>query len=470
MDGVSARAFHPTQWGIPARSAAVSAAVMLLALTLAGLGVAFSVLFTSFLSIDGSSKSRVNHIVAELRQEGLAGLDRTLLATNDHVSAVQVIDAGGNVVARSTGAPDEPLASPSLFGPDAPTTIRDDYTPDDNMRLSGQVIDTAAGRFTVMVGGDSNAVEATVIGVAVLMTVAGLLVTIVATLASFLLVRRSLRSVEAIRVRVSEISGSRLDERVPVPVSRDEISALAQTMNAMLARLEASDRAQRQFVGDASHELRSPLTTIISALEVVQAHPQLLDRELALEVVLPEAQRMRVLIEDLLVLARADERGLGLRREWVRLDEVVAAEAGRLAVVSSVAVSTQLVAVSVCGDRDALVRAVRNVCDNAVRYAVSVVELSVGVDVCPDGVTAVVRVGDDGPGVPVADRVRVFDRFVRVGADRSRRGGGAGLGLAIVAEVVSGHGGSVAITDRTAGGTHVTLRLPATAATGNPLP
>ncbi|AQA01332.1 hypothetical protein BVC93_01565 [Mycobacterium sp. MS1601] len=428
----------PRDWGVPQRSAAISAGVVAVAWLLASIG--FLVLFNAQLTagLDVAASARQADVATALQSAGPAEIDDGLLTTDPRVTAVQILDSGGQVVRTSPDAPLIPItAAPGI-----------------------RVSSGAAGPYTVLVATDSAAVGESVRLVALVLAVSTLLVVPVAAGASFLLVRRSLRSVEAIRVRVSEISGSRLDERVPVPVSRDEISALAQTMNAMLARLEASDRAQRQFVGDASHELRSPLTTIISALEVVQAHPQLLDRELALEVVLPEAQRMRVLIEDLLVLARADERGLGLRREWVRLDEVVAAEAGRLAVVSSVAVSTQLVAVSVCGDRDALVRAVRNVCDNAVRYAVSVVELSVGVDVCPDGVTAVVRVGDDGPGVPVADRVRVFDRFVRVGADRSRRGGGAGLGLAIVAEVVSGHGGSVAITDRTAGGTHVTITLP----------
>jgi signal transduction histidine kinase len=115
-----------------------------------------------------------------------------------------------------------------------------------------------------------------------------------------------------------------------------------------------------------------------------------------------------------------------------------------------------LAAVSVVGDPEALGRAVRNVCDNAVRHASSVIELSVAV---VDGF-AVVRVGDDGPGIAVQDRVRVFDRFVRLDADRSRRGGGTGLGLAIVAEIVAGHHGTVGITDRDHGGTTVTMRLP----------
>ena len=127
---------------------------------------------------------------------------------------------------------------------------------------------------------------------------------------------------DAIRNRVAEISTSDLAERVPVPASRDEIAALAVTMNEMLSRIEAGHRAQQRFLGDASHELRSPLATIISGLEAAEVHPELLDAELAINTLLPEAHRMRLLIEDLLLLARADEQSLVLRKEQVLLGDL----------------------------------------------------------------------------------------------------------------------------------------------------
>ena len=159
---------------------------------------------------------------------------------------------------------------------------------------------------------------------------------------TYLLVSRSMRSVDAIRTRVAEISTSDLTERVPVPEKRDEISALALTMNEMLARIEAGHSAQQRFVGDASHELRSPLTTIISALEVAVAHPELLNGELATTTLIPEAHRMQALIDDLLLLARADERGLTMAHDDVDMDDLIEVEAQRLSRETSLDVRTDV--------------------------------------------------------------------------------------------------------------------------------
>jgi signal transduction histidine kinase len=262
--------------------------------------------------------------------------------------------------------------------------------------------------------------------------------------------------VEAIRSRVADINASDLAERVPVPQSRDEIAALATTMNEMLARVEAGHTAQRRFVGDASHELRSPLTTIISALEVAQDYPELLDDELKNGSLIPEAHRMQALVEDLLLLARADEQGLALRQDPVDLDVIAEGDAARLRREHGFHVHTDLEAVRLIGDVSGISRVLRNLLDNAVRHAKSRIEITVAAR----GDHVVLTVGDDGPGIPAADRLRVFDRFVRIDTDRSREGGGTGLGLAIVAEIVSAHHGTVGIDERPGGGTLVTVTLP----------
>ena len=166
------------------------------------------------------------------------------------------------------------------------------------------------GRYTILVGEGSATIASTVRTVVVALAIAAPFVIAVSAAATYLLVRRSMRSVDEIRSRVADISTSDLTGRVPVPGSRDEIAALAVTMNEMLARIEAGHTAQQRFVGDASHELRSPLTTIISALEVAVAHPEVLSADLATGTLMPEALRMKALIDDLLLLARADERGL----------------------------------------------------------------------------------------------------------------------------------------------------------------
>ena len=232
------------------------------------------------------------------------------LTTNQRVVAIQLIAPNGKVVKRSGSAPATPLIPITEFDFNLRRGMPDDAVPNDDMRVSGQRVNTTSGEYTVIVGGGSEAVEAAARTVALLLAGGAPIIIAVAATATYRLVRRSLQSVDAIRSRVAEISTSDLAERVPVPSSRDEISALAVTMNEMLARLEAGHRAQQRFLSDASHELRSPLATIISGLEVAEAHPELLDAELAVDTLLPEAHRMRVLIEDLLLLARADEQRL----------------------------------------------------------------------------------------------------------------------------------------------------------------
>jgi signal transduction histidine kinase len=442
--------------GVSARSAAVSAIVVLVALTVAG-AVLDAILYRSLLdAVDDATTARVKNIVEELRSEPPGSLDSAQLATDQHVVAVQLIAPDGKVIKRSGLAPDTALIPVTQFDLSLRRGIPDDAVPSDNMRISGQRVNTPTGTYTVLVGGGSEAVEATARTVALLFACGAPIIIAVAASASYWLVRRSLQSVDAIRSRVADISASDLAERVPVPTSRDEISALAVTMNEMLARIEAGHRMQQRFVSDASHELRSPLATIISGLEVVEAHPELLDAELAVGTLLPEAHRMRALIEDLLLLARADEQRLVLRNEQVILGDLAEVEAARVQRDTGCEIHTDIAPASLIGDPAAMGRVIRNLMENAVRHAKSRVDIRVG---SRDG-AAVLTVSDDGTGIAPADRGRVFERFVRLDEARARSGGGTGLGLAIVAEVVAAHGGTVTIDDRPGGGTAMIVTLP----------
>jgi signal transduction histidine kinase len=367
-----------------------------------------------------------------------------------------LIAPDGTVVKRSGTAPATPLIPINEFDFDLRRGMPDDAVTGDDMRVSGQKVNGRSGQYTVLVGGGSEAVEATVRTVALLVAGTAPIITGVAAAASYRLVRRSLQSVDAIRSRVADISTSDLAERVPVPTSRDEISALAVTMNEMLARLEAGHQAQQRFLSDASHELRSPLATIISGLEVAEAHPELLDAELAVDTLLPEAHRMRVLIEDLLLLARADEQSLVMRKDEVALDELAEVEAARVRREAGCTVHADISPTRITGDPAGMSRMIRNLVNNAVRHANSLIVIEVS---SPDR-TAILSISDDGPGIAPAERTRVFERFVRLDSDRSRSSGGAGLGLAIVAEVVAAHGGTVSIDDRPGGGTKVIVTLP----------
>ena len=457
MAGTSRAWWRPGDWGISARSAFVAATVVLMTLTLAGAGLAV-VFYRSILSgIDSAAAARVAAVAAAIETAGVDQIHPQLLRTNERILAVQVIAADGTVVAQSGSAPDTPMVPISEIGDGLHIGMPEHASPFGRIRFSAQTVSGPGGtRFTVLVGEGSQVVTSTVRTVILALAIAAPIVIAVSACATYLLVARSMRSVDAIRSRVADISTSDLAERVPVPQSRDEIAALAETMNEMLARIEAGHAAQQRFVGDASHELRSPLTTIISALEVAVAHPELLDKDLAASTLIPEAHRMQALVDDLLLLARADEQGLRIRREDVDLDDLAADETQKLRRETSLDVHADLAPTRLVGDAGALSRVLRNVLENAALHAQSRIDVAVSsVDS-----QAVISVVDDGPGIPVADRERVFDRFVRLDPERARSGGGAGLGLAIVREIVAAHHGCVTVGDGPGGGTRMTIQLP----------
>lgn len=452
---------HPRAWSISARSALVSATVILVALAVAGAILLLVLYFALISAADDAAASRLRDIAKTLQSETTPDIDPPLLATDQRIVAVQILDGAGHSVASSSSTPEPPMVALDALGSTPRIGITGAAVRMREVRVSGQALDTPTGRYLVLVGAGTEDVETTVFAVAIGLAAAAPLVIAAAGVATYVLVRRSLRSVEAIRSRVADISASDLAERVPEPPQRDEIFTLATTMNQMLSRLESSQAAQRRFIADASHELRSPLSTVISALEVGVAHPELLDDSLAVDTLLPEARRMQTLVEDLLLLARADERGLALRHADTDIDDLVVTEVTRLRRETALDVHAELAPTRLVGDAGALARVLRNLLDNAARHATSRVEVTVR----PEAGQACLTVADDGPGIAPADRQRVFERFVRLDADRSRSGGGTGLGLAIVFEIVAAHGGSVRIDDRPGGGTAVIVQLPLDAST-----
>ncbi|WP_214409120.1 sensor histidine kinase [Sphaerisporangium fuscum] len=271
--------------------------------------------------------------------------------------------------------------------------------------------------------------------------------------ASWVIIGRTLRPIAALRRGAAEISGTARSRRLPVPEAHDEVHELATTLNDMLARLEAADASQRGLISDAAHELRSPLASIRLQLEVALGHPDGQDWPETAEGVLEDTLRLSRLAEGLLTLARLDERRRPARWEPVDLAELTGATAARYDpdVVKVGAVDPAVVR----GDALDLGRVLVNLLDNAVRHAAS----RVTVELRAAGGRATVTVADDGPGIPEADRERVFNRFTRLDSARSRDDGGAGLGLAIVRETVRAHGGSVHL-EAASPGLRAVVRLP----------
>ncbi|NGO70955.1 sensor histidine kinase, partial [Streptomyces boncukensis] len=291
----------------------------------------------------------------------------------------------------------------------------------------------------------SSVTRSMLIGLPVLLLVVGSV--------TWLVTRRALRPVEGIRREMGAITASTdLSRRVPEPDSRDEVARLARTTNATLAALEHSVERQRRFVADASHELRSPIASLRTQLEVAAAHPELLDVDGAVE----DTVRLQDLAADLLLLARLDagERPGDAR---VPLAPLVREElAQRVGDPHPVHLAHPLAEGEVLGSRGQLARVLGNLLDNAQRHARS----AVGVAVRRAGDQLVLEVGDDGEGVPEAERERIFERFVRLDAARTRDEGGAGLGLAIARDVAERHGGTLAVGTAPEGGALFALRLP----------
>lgn len=330
-------------------------------------------------------------------------------------------------------------------------------------RVVARGVETTGGRFLVYSAASLEPVEES--GA----TLGGLLVTwlpvllVVVALVSWVVVGWALRPVERIRAEVAGIGDRELDRRVPEPGSGDEIDRLATTMNAMLGRLETAVDRQRRFVADASHELRSPLSVMRADLEVDLAHPERAEWQRTEREVLDETLRLERLVDDLLVLARADAGSLAVPDLPVDLDEIVLEEATRSRAATGVTIDvSQVSGAQTRGDPLSLRRVVRNLLDNGRDHA----RTTVRVQLREHGDQVVLVVTDDGPGVANDDRTRIFERFARVDDARDRERGGAGLGLAIVREVVEAHRGDVAVTDAAVGssGARFVVRLPSSGA------
>ena len=265
----------------------------------------------------------------------------------------------------------------------------------------------------------------------------------------------ALATVESIRRRVERIAARDLTERVTVTGGDEEIARLAHTVNAMLDRLESSSRFQQEFVSNASHELRSPLTTLLATVERARSDPGRADVGATLDRVEREGRRLDALIDDLFWLARNDERRVEYRRVDVDLDDLLFEEASRIRAITELSVDTSAVSPTrVVGDPATLRRMIRNVVDNAARYAHHELRFSVAYDVDD----AVVRISDDGEGIDVTTAARYFQRFVRSDPARARTSGGTGLGLAIVADIAARHGGRARFV-RVERGTCLELRV-----------
>ncbi|MBT0768140.1 HAMP domain-containing protein [Kineosporia sp. J2-2] len=459
----AAAAPHRLLPSVRARSTVSSVLVVGMALALAG-GLIFYVLQHALISgLNQAADARLNEVAGQLELLGEGELDDSLKKTQNQRDGqwVQVLK-GDSVVSASTYDDDQgPITG---LRPGVGEVLREDagvlkiFDTDRPFLVVTRGVEYKGETDTIIVATFLEWQRRTVVIVLGLLAVAFPLLLIAVGVVVWVMLGRALRPVEEIRARVAHIDERELADRVPVPPTRDEVAALAYTMNEMLDRIQTAQKAQRQFVSDASHELRSPLATLSATLEVVDSDVTGRAWDELRPVLRNETQRMGVLVQNLLLLARADDQGLKIVQVEVDLDDLVMEEVRRLRTSTALEVPVSVTPVRILGDPYKLGQVLRNLVDNAVRYAEHTVALSLTVV----GSTALVMVDDDGPGIAPSDRDRVFERFVRLDESRDRASGGAGLGLPIVREVVRGHAGDVAVGVSPYGGARFQVQLPVT--------
>lgn len=397
-------------------------------------------------SIHGSTERAAEQRLEELteRTDGPGG--KGIDALDDEI--LQIIGADGSVRAASEDAREKLGSTPLPVDDDPQTTTVDGETV---LVVSEDIERDQTLVLAVSMEDDAE----TLATVATLLAIALPLLLLLVAVTTWSVVGRALRPVELIREEVDGITAERLHQRVPVPETADEIAALATTMNGMLDRLDAAATAQRRFVSDASHELRSPLATIRQHAELAQAHPDVTSIGELAEVVSEEGLRLQGIVESLLLLARLDE-GASTHDEAVDLDDIALGEVRRLRAAGIDVDGSGIHAARVHGDPRLLGQLVRNLADNAVRHSRG----RVAIGVTPSDGYVFVTIEDDGTGVPTEERERIFERFVRLDEARSRDAGGSGLGLAIARGIAASGHGTLTVDDSRWGGARFVLTLP----------
>ncbi|QZN84847.1 ATP-binding protein [Cellulomonas sp. C5510] len=426
------------RWSLRARLTVVTAGLLCLALAVGAVLLSAVVQRSRVAALDDVVRARAATVAALVAGDQVPDA----LPVAEPGEIVQVLDARGRVVATSPTAsrtlPVLPAAELAGLRERAPVVVGAATAYDRAARVAVAVPDPGAGAVVVAtvplaeVQGLVRALRLSLVGVVPVLTA-------VLALAIWLALGRALRPVERLRSAAAQVARAGGPGALPDPGTDDEVGALARTLNEMLDRLEVAADRQRSFVADAAHELRTPLAALGATLDVARAHPEVYARDELVAELGDEVARMQALVDDLLLLARVGSRPPASQQ--VDLGEV-ARDALALAVAAAGRADVRAEVVGggrARGDAAAVGRVVRNLADNALRHARSAVRVLVA-----DGRVAVV---DDGPGVPAADRERVFERFVRLDDARARAAGGSGLGLAIAREVARELGGDVVLTD-----------------------
>jgi two-component system OmpR family sensor kinase len=445
------------------RLALLFAAATAVLIALAGLAFILQLRVSVDASLDPGLRARVAALGDELDDELDSDGALPPLGTTD--TLVQARTPTGQLLAATPEAGSRDLLDAAQFQQALGGEVSFTSTVNgERSRILATTISTPSGPVMLTVGVETDVSDAAVDRAVSALLLGGPPAALLAGLGAWLLAGATLRPVERMRRQAADISDQDLDQRLAVPATRDEVAALAITINDLLSRLgEALDR-ERGFVADAGHELRTPLAILRTELELA-ARPGRTREALADAVAQAgqETDRLIRLAEDLLLLARADNRQPFLRPVPLSLPDLLEA-AARGARARAEARSVEVVVdcppeLDIEADPDRLRQAVDNLLDNASRHAPDGSTVDVTASVLREGVIAV-DVTDRGAGFPPEFLPQAFDRFRRAEASRARDSGGSGLGLAIVRAVAQAHGGTASATNRQAGGAAVRIVIP----------
>ncbi len=413
-------------------------------------------------ALDQELRSRAQDVSALVAHGGSpAGTRGSLIESGE--SFAELLRQDGPVVeaSRSLGGRRLLSARDLSRARSRPTFLDRPFVPglDEPARLLAVPVSRRRQRLLLVVGATRENRAETLRSLRAALLVGGPIALVLASLGGFLLAGAALRPIEAMRRRAAEISAASLDDRLPVPESRDEVSRLGRTLNEMLARIEEGLARERRFVADASHELRTPLAQLKTELELALRHERSRDELMhAIRSAADETDRLSRIADDLLLLARSERGNLQISLEPTDASDLMATVAGRFASrTESEARELSVVgdeSLVITGDRLRLEQALSNMVDNALRHGTGRVVLS---SAAANGLVEL-HVLDEGPGFPPEFTAHAFERFSR--ADEARAGEGSGLGLAIVEAVARAHAGHARAATRAEGGADVWISVP----------
>jgi len=404
-------------------------------------------------------------------EEGQDYQDAARSTVAEQASAAQMLavyDGKGRLLAESRRDPDLEITLPPIDAlPDRDALLETvlESDGDDRHRLAFRRVSLPEAEYIVVVGADLEPIDEELEFLRGILGYVVPIALVIAALGGSFLARKSLAPVVAMAGRARRIGVENLSERLPVANPRDELGHLAETFNELLGRLEASLIQHRQFMADASHELRTPVTTTRTAAAVAlqQQHRDEAEYRDTLKIVEEQAERLSRVVDDMFTLARADAGNYPVRRTPMYLDEVIdeVIRAARVvAGTKSVSVDANVVAsAAYTGDEELIRRMVANLVDNAVRHTPDGTTVRVELDETDTGYAIAVK--DQGPGIPADIRAQIFERFFR--ADTSRRRSaqdGAGLGLALARWIARAHGGDVVLARSSPSGSTFVASLP----------